>query len=207
MNAGRGKMRKFIAVVLAFAVIAISATGQNRKDFWGSPKEVVEEYWNMGIRGELLTPEGWENSSGFFTKANPTLQNNSFDVFSNDYGVGRTEITGSTAEVEMGFINLGRIDSVLRYSPPPKTPFYKTALRFRLALTPTYIRMFGPDGKTEIERKPTGESAWKIAETFPRPWTTVNTAIRYVLEMRNKTTDPVIKRNADETLAKLLTLH
>jgi hypothetical protein len=35
----------------------------------------------------------------------------------------------------------------------------------------------------------------------------VNTAIRYVLEKREKATDPVIRKNADETLARLLKLH
>jgi hypothetical protein len=200
-------MSRYLIAILALAVAAPWATGQTAMTLGGEPKEVVEQYWNMGMRGELLTPEGWEASSGLFTKPNPALQDNSFDVFSNDYGVNSATITGNTAEVAMGFSNLGRIDSALRYSPPPKTPYYKTALLFRLALTPLYIRMFGPDGKTEIERKPTGNSGWKISETFPRPWTTVNTAVRFVLETRNKTNDPVIKKNADETLTKLLTLH
>jgi hypothetical protein len=199
-------MRWLLITSLAVA-IGTSAASAQTKDFWGSPKEVVEQYWNLGIRGELLTPEGWEYSSGFFTKPNPVLQDNTFDVFSNDNGVDDTEITGDTAVVTMGFSRLGRIDTVLRYSPPPKSPFFKNSLLFRLALTPTYIRMFGPDGKTEIGKKPTAESAWEIVENFPRPWATVNAAIRFVLEMRSKTTDPVIKKNADETLAKLLTLH
>ena len=39
------------------------------------------------------------------------------------------------------------------------------------------------------------------------PWTTVSTAVRYVLEMRDNTADPTIKKNADETLAQILKLH
>jgi hypothetical protein len=39
------------------------------------------------------------------------------------------------------------------------------------------------------------------------PWTTVNTAIRYVPEMRTKTADPGIEKNADQTLAELMKLH
>jgi hypothetical protein len=34
----------------------------------------------------------------------------------------------------------------------------------------------------------------------------VNSAIRYVSDMRYKIIDPIIKKDADETLAKLLTL-
>jgi hypothetical protein len=203
----RKNMSRHLIAILVLVVTPPWATGQTATILGGEPKEVVEQYWGMGVRGELLTPEGWEASSGLFTKPNPIPQDSSLDVYSNDYGVDPATITGNTAVVTVGFANVGRVDSALRYTPPPKTQFYKTALVFRLALTPLYIRMFGPDGKTEIERKPTGNSGWKISETFPRPWTTVNTAIRFVLESRNKINDPVIKKNADETLTKLLTLH
>ena len=53
----------------------------------------------------------------------------------------------------------------------------------------------------------TGPAAWQIEKTPALAWTTVNTAIRYVLEMRIKTNDPSIKKNADETLEKLLKRH
>jgi hypothetical protein len=194
-----------ILVMLALGTVPIS--GQTRADFWGSPREVIEQYWNMGVSGELLTSEGWDRASGFYAKPNSPPPGKFFDVYSNFNGLYSVSINGDKAEVAWQYVNCGRVDSDLRYSPPPKTNALKMALVFRLVLTPSYMRMFGPDGKTEIERKPTGDSAWKIeGPAFP-PWTTVNTAVRYVLEMRNKATDPAIKKNADQTLAKLLTLH
>jgi hypothetical protein len=48
---------------------------------------------------------------------------------------------------------------------------------------------------------------WKVKGSPGDPWTTVNTAIRYALEMREKATHPAIKKNADQTIAKLLRLH
>ena len=39
------------------------------------------------------------------------------------------------------------------------------------------------------------------------PWTTVNTAIRYVLEQKAKATDAAVKKNADETIEAMLALH
>jgi phage host-nuclease inhibitor protein Gam len=59
-------------------------------------------------------------------------------------------------------------------------------------------------GKTREEKKSTGQVAWRITEPRDFRWTTVNTAIRYVLEKRNKTTDPVIRENADRTIKALL---
>jgi hypothetical protein len=50
----------------------------------------------------------------------------------------------------------------------------------------------------------TGPRAWQIEGPQGAPWTTVNTAIRYVLEMRAKAKDPQIKRNADDTIGQLL---
>ncbi len=35
------------------------------------------------------------------------------------------------------------------------------------------------------------------------PWINIDTAVRYVREMREKTTDPAIRNNADATIAAL----
>ena len=70
-----------------------------------------------------------------------------------------------------------------------------------------YDMTYGPDGKTVVSKKPSGTRGWQIDDPRGIPWTTVNTAIRYALEMRNKTTDPALKKNSDDTLAKLLQLH
>jgi len=46
-----------------------------------------------------------------------------------------------------------------------------------------------------------------IAESPSEQWITVSTAIRYVTEMRDKTSDPAMKQNANATLAKLKSLQ
>jgi hypothetical protein len=50
-------------------------------------------------------------------------------------------------------------------------------------------------------------AAWKIEGPLPEPLVTVDKAIRYLTELRDKSPDPVIKKNADHTLAKLKSLH
>jgi len=199
---------KRLAAIIAIGLIGALATPAQTTnlDFWQFPDKVVEKYWEMGVRGELLSSAGWKAASSYFTKPNPDPKDKSFDVYSNFYGITGISSEAGQADVQMEFIDGGRIDSNLRYSPPTKTAAFKTAFDFHLVQAPAYMRMFGPDGKTEVEKKQIGY-AWKIDAMESRPWTTVNTAIRYVLEMRNKTTDPAIKKNADDTLAKLLTLH
>lgn len=64
-----------------------------------------------------------------------------------------------------------------------------------------------PASKTDKEAK-ANSSEWLIDGSqglFPNlRWTTINAAIRYVLETRARTSDPVIKQNAERTLAILL---
>lgn len=202
-------MKKLFKVF--FALLAVSLLASAQIKYAGppaaSPREVVERLWAMAMRGELLTQEGWNRASGFFTIPQPRPNNARILVVSNYYRINSDQRSATTADVQMEYVNCGQIDRQLRYSPPPKTQAYKTSFGYRLISVPTYINMYGADGKTLVEKKPTGATAWQIEGPPPLPWTTVNTAIRYVLEMRDKATDPVAKKNADATMAKLRTLH
>jgi hypothetical protein len=126
---------------------------------------------------------------------------------SNDWGpafqVGSRE---DAAEVDLGYFAIGKIDSALRYTNTP-SKYMKTGFAYHLIPVPSYQEMMGPDGKTLIEKRPVGYREWQIQGSLDSQWTTVNTAIRYVLEKRDKAIDPTIKKNADRTLAMLLQMH
>jgi len=173
-----------------------------------TPKEVADSLWTAATRGELLTAEGRNKSSqAFFTNPTPPPGNGGVLIVSNYWGPPGGEVSENSANVSVGFEDLGQIDSALRYTPPKPRTALKTAMLYHFVLTPGYSVMYGSDGKTVKEKKPSGCSFWQIDGSLGAPWTTVNTAVRYVLETRAKTTDPVIRKNADETLAKLLQLH
>lgn len=157
---------------------------------------------------DLLTADGWNRVSGFFFQQSPSPGNSVVRVVSNYWGVGHASVDNDAAEVDVEYSDAGKIDSLLQYSPPLKTPFYKTATVFHLVFAPTKLTMFKSDGKTFTGREDRpGPREWQIKDSPGLPWTTVNTAIRYVLEVREKTSDPTVKKNADETLTKLLRLH
>lgn len=108
----------------------------------------------------------------------------------------------------MEYTDLGQIDSKLRYTEPKKAKAYKTSFEYRLSLIAGRLVNYGPDGKTIVSEKEVPDyKVWRIIGPPEKPWTTVNTAIRYVLEQRQKTTDSEVSRNADQTIAKLLKLH
>jgi hypothetical protein len=180
--------------------------GQTLLNSGRSPQDVVNLLWTMATQGELLTPEKWNYTSELFTHPTQRPTNATFLVVSNYWGPpGQTSIDGDTAAVVMGFIDQGKVDSSLRYSPPEPTDAIKTGKLYKLSRVTTRMPLYGADGKTVIENRP-GPIEWQIEGSQGQGWTTVNTAIRYVLEMRNKTTDPTVRKNADETISKLLTL-
>ena len=58
------------------------------------------------------------------------------------------------------------------------------------------------DGTNPAEQF-TGPSRWRIEDAPAEQWISVSTAIRYVTQMRDATSDPSIKQNAEKTLATL----
>ena len=183
-------------------------TGESQAAIAGpSPGDLVNELWMGATKGDLLSAEGRKATARFYVPADTPPQNSSFLVMSNDWAVGPIIVKGETAQLVVGYVAAGKIDSMLRYRPPPRIPYMKTGIVYHLTLVPGYSVMYGADGKTIASKKPSGTRYWLIEDPRGTPWTTVNTAVRYVLETRAKTTDPVIRKNADETLAKLLQLH
>ena len=172
-----------------------------------TPKEVVDELWRLATQGQLLTRQGWQRAAQLCT--DPTTFNSPKMIFivSNEWGpAGEFNVTQDTAEAVVGFTSLGSIDNALHYTPAPETHFEKEFSAYHLVAVPKYTMMYGPDGRTLISKRPTGTRIWEIKGSRGRPFTTVNTAIRYVLEQRDKAQQPVIRKNADEALHILMRL-
>lgn len=212
------------AFVIAFSVSAsarcISDTGKPIEDSVKSPQQVVEELWKLATQGTLLTPDGWDKTSRGFANlpvpspGSPVIRNvpaspNSILVTSNDWGVLGCTIKGDRAEVVVEYYDAGRIDPMLRLSPGLySSGMGKTAMSFTLVFAPVHYPSYTSEGSMlKVAKIMTGPAAWQIEKMPALPWTTVNTAIRYVLEMREKTNVPLIKKNADDTLKKLLSHH
>lgn len=199
-------MKRLLIALIVFCVIG--ATAQSPTGSGSSPKDVVERLWKDATEGNLLTPGGWNETTQLFVKHETFPTNAPVQIVSNNWGVDHISMSGNTAEVDMGYADAGIVDATLKYSPPPLTRSQKTAMVFHLVFAPTHWTMFKSVGK-EITGKEerTGPTEWQIQEPTGLPWTTVNTAIRYVLEKRDSATDPTIRKNAEETLGRLLKLH
>ncbi|MGB2626926.1 MAG: hypothetical protein WAK20_09050 [Candidatus Acidiferrum sp.] len=192
------------AVSLVFGVGFLAARAL-QVPAW-SPKEIVEQYWNLAMQGDLLSRDGRQRASRLFVDPELMRQNDTIEVRSNYYALEHSSIDGNRAEIYMEYGEVGKINPALVFTRAKATIALKTSLRYQLVFAPTLLKTFGPDGKTVVQEAK-GLAEWKIQSSSEPPWTTVNTAIRYVLEMSRKTTDPVIKKNADATVTALLALH
>jgi hypothetical protein len=209
MEYGNHVKRRFICLI----VVALVTSARWRQDSvaWeasaNSPTETVETLWIMASAGELLTAEGWQEASGFFTQPLPPPKPG-IRVVSNIWGPAGPpkKFAGFANVVSVGCRHWGTIDSALRFTPAPKTDAVKESDGYSLVFAPEHFRTI-ENGKL-VQHEQTGKyKTWQIAHPLDMPFTSVNTAIRYILEKRAKTTDPVIKQNADKTLAALLRLH
>lgn len=172
-----------------------------------SPRDIVEQLWRLATAGEVLTTEGWGRVAGFFEHPAPYPGNNVVYIISNSFGpADQRMLKENTAEVIRVFEPAGQIDAAMRYTPPQDTRAIKTGTLYHLAYLQTHWPMYKPDGKT-LDREMPGPMEWQIEDAPGPPFTTVNTAIRYVLETRAKTADPDRAFGHRQHLAKTLIIH
>ena len=196
-------MRRLCIVALISTLATLSA-GQSSLIL--SPEKVVEQLWAMATRGELLTPHGRKIASKLFLRPVDSAEPNVVRVVSNSYDVAPAMIKGNKAKQVVWYTEVGKIDSNLHFTPALKSSSYKTARAYGLILSSSNLRTYGPDGKTLVgETK--GAPEWKIDGQPDDQFTTVNTAIRYVLEKRDAATDNITKDTADKTLLILKRYH
>jgi hypothetical protein len=212
-------MKKLAKATLFLAFAATGALTQSPATMPCLPKEAVEQVWRLATQGELLTPEGWDKMArAYFVHPAPPVGSRvtlippsgaDILVVSNDWGVVDCALEGDTAKVAVEYRDAGRIDRMLRFTRGKEPgPIGKSIMLYTLVFTPGHWETYKPDGKgLEVADIKTTPPAWQIKTPQGPSWTTINTAIRYVLEIRDKTADPAIKKNADETLANLLRLH
>jgi hypothetical protein len=121
-------------------------------------------------------------------------------VISKHAGVGEAWVRDNRAEVHDAWWDpQGSIDSELRYSPPAKSTSKGSIGLYPLVLTDRHWER-APDGRLH---EVTGPMHWEIEGPQTWRWTTVETALRYVTEMSVKSTDPVVRQNAQETITIL----
>jgi hypothetical protein len=166
-----------------------------------SPKEVAERFCRMESDGKLLTPEGWREMTKLLVSSTAKPRLEEMAVIK-DFVVNDPVIEGNGAKVAVQYTTLGILDARnLTFGPRGMDP-EKITLERTLVLTGKYAHV-EPNGTVkEVE----GPLEWRI-EGQAEPHISVQTAIRYLKQLRAKTSSNTLKKSADESLADLQRLQ
>ena len=109
-----------------------------------------------------------------------------------------------SARLSVRYSYLGDIDyKSLSFSRPPPSPTAKVRRNYHLL----YTAMHYDIGSQGEEKLLSGSKTWRIEGLPPEPHSTVEAAILYVRQLRNKTTSDAIKKNANVTIEALKRLR
>jgi hypothetical protein len=150
-----------------------------------TPRDVAREYCRLDGEGQQLTDDGWQTMAAFFVSPPRTRGEPSRFAVVKDCAVFPTRMQGPRqAAVIVEFLVFGTLDRAsLGFTPVPPNGG-PIPMRWDLTLRRT-------------------SAGWKIDDVMTTPQITVQTAIRYVTQTRDTTSDPAVKAEAGRTLATL----
>lgn len=199
-----------LATVLGLAVIGTDA--QAPTELQKSPKEVVQQFYKMETEGRWLGPERWDELQDFLSDVGPWSRPESISVLrSYQVGDARKDIGYAGRvdyQVEVDYFEWGSIDPFLNFKrargPRGERPAEGEPVEQRMYET-VYLsdRLVKRSESGEEEAK--GALRWRFT-WYASPSVDVDTALRWVAEMRDQSHDPALKYNADRTTAILRSL-
>jgi hypothetical protein len=169
-----------------------------------SPSDVAHRF--ISLESGLL-PDQWSQLVDFFVETPKPKWNKVHIVDVVDMGINTN---GDSSDVSISTNSLGELDSSLRLSnyplmrlplvtPSASACYGDDYFGFNLLLSDRHWEIATGGTVKEFE----GPLAWRIEDSSFEPLITLDTAIRYVRQVREKTIDPVVKKHAARTLSIL----
>jgi len=205
-------MYRWIIFAAVFGLSVIAADAQAPTEPQTSPKEVVQQFYKLETEGRWLTPQHWDELQDFLTETGPWLGSGPISVLrSYQIGDARKDIGYRSTvdyQVEVDYFEWGSIDSFLNFTaarrPQGETYVFGEPVERRtyetLVLTDKFVKRNRSGDEQEI-----GALRWRMSLREPSA-ISVDAALQWVTQMRDKSSDPLIKYNADRTIAILKTL-
>lgn len=192
---------KFICLVLLGTTAAVAQTNRAHAHRAHSrPTElVVARYEKLVMDGALLSPEGWSEVAKLFYRSAPYPDKGSIQLTDYVDFMAEQWVREDRAEVDTKWDDdYGAITPSLRYKPIDE---HITVLPFAQVFSLIYTdKHQDVDQQGNLIRETLGSWEWKIDFVLRERTASLDKAIQYVSEMQNKTTDPIIQKNAERTL-------
>jgi hypothetical protein len=190
---------RILIATLIFAAWNSQSGGQQSTLDETSAKEVLTQFCTKDAEGKQLTEEGWQEMSAMFVQHRNPFPGKFIVI--RDFGVGRPEIKGNEEAFSVEYIELGLLDSSGRYYNPPGS---RSSAPIKIKKEYILVRSDMTVGaESHTAKQTTLARAWKIKKGQELPHITVETAIRYVTELRKHATDEKIRMNAGAALTSL----
>lgn len=140
-----------------------------------NPRDVLERFCELDAQGKRFSPEGRQELAPLFSE--PVKEHFDQLIVVRDFVVSKPAIDNRRVEFYVEYITLGRIDpSLARFS---RLPSIKVRSGFSAVMTNT---------------------GWQIEGAPPEPHVSPETALRYVIELRNAAKDESTKKSAERTI-------
>jgi hypothetical protein len=201
-TANRSRSSPLLCKLLSAAVFTLLAgttTSIAQILQYKEPTEMlVKQYERLRADGALLSPEGWERASRLFKRPKPYPADSEIFLISVPGIIGRWTADGDRARVGTKWgDSCGTVDSQMRYKPiMPNVACIMTEESFSL------VFVHHPRAKMNgVQEGDIGE--WRIEEAPDARAADIPAVIKYVEKVREESKDPVIRSNADKTIAAL----
>jgi hypothetical protein len=210
---------RFFALTMAMCLLAANLCAQTQPPIEQlaeseEVKAVVEQFSDLDAAGTWLAPEQWDERQAFFNHDWPWSRPESISVIKS-YQVGEMKRNvGFDGQafyiVHLDYVVWGQIDSFLHFtgargqegeSPTVGQPVQRERIT-ELFFSDTFEQMGEPENKKVVE----GPPRWRMNSPGETENVGVDAAIRWVTEMRDNSSDPAIRYNAERTLAILKSL-
>jgi len=147
-----------------------------------------------------LTPQGWTSADSFFLKSSEPSPITQITVIGKNYAL-RPATRESHMDFYFGFEELGHIDiRSMRFTP-------STGIETRSF--DKYSVVLKNTGQEQARERVAGESDGTLSELRidgsqpTQVHLTAEAAMRYLVRMRRATSDPILRKNIDQTIKKL----
>lgn len=180
-------------LLVALFCLGLSASAQVPKKPLKSTELLIKRYQKLVLRGALLSPEGWKSVSELFISTDPYPADSPIQVeWTGTDTLGEEWNTGTRAQVNTKWNDhYGTIDSNLIFKPQS----------FGLVQMYTLVWVPSPSGSSTPADPKSG--TWKIEDHFRYRAADIPHAIEYLEKKRIESKDPILRKNAAESIRAL----